>query len=427
MSEAGALPLIAAEALNRECRCVAVDLARLHDELAREFADRGLDATLLESHSHLFSALPVFVARAQLERMAEIITAVERVVAMPAFRERVLAWGPEAAAVDPGPLGVFFGYDFHLGVAGPQLIEINTNAGGAALNLALARAQRACCEEVQAIAGTADIPVLERKLFEMFRSEWRRQRGGAPLGSIAIVDDNPRDQYLYPEFLVFQRLFAGLGVEAVIADAQALQVRDGSLYAGGRVVDLVYNRVTDFGLVEPRHSALAQAWRDGAAVVTPHPRAHALYADKRNLALLTDPALLRCWGVPESTISILVSGIPRTMRVETSGADALWAARKRLFFKPAAGYGSRGSYRGDKLTRRVFEEILSGLYVAQAMVPPGERLAGTPAVPGTLKLDFRNYVYGGEVQLVAARLYQGQTTNFRTPGGGFAPVFVPGS
>jgi hypothetical protein len=27
------------------------------------------------------------------------------------------------------------------------------------------------------------------------------------------------------------------------------------------------------------------------------------------------------------------------------------------------------------------------------------------------------------VQLVCARLYQGQTTNFRTPGGGFAPVY----
>jgi hypothetical protein len=26
--------------------------------------------------------------------------------------------------------------------------------------------------------------------------------------------------------------------------------------------------------------------------------------------------------------------------------------------------------------------------------------------------------------LTAARLYQGQTTNFRTPGGGFAPVYV---
>ena len=29
-----------------------------------------------------------------------------------------------------------------------------------------------------------------------------------------------------------------------------------------------------------------------------------------------------------------------------------------------------------------------------------------------------------QIVLAAARLYQGQTTNFRTPGGGFAPVFV---
>ena len=35
----------------------------------------------------------------------------------------------------------------------------------------------------------------------------------------------------------------------------------------------------------------------------------------------------------------------------------------------------------------------------------------------------RNYVYAGRVQLLAGRLYQGQTTNFRTAGGGFAPVF----
>ncbi len=41
-----------------------------------------------------------------------------------------------------------------------------------------------------------------------------------------------------------------------------------------------------------------------------------------------------------------------------------------------------------------------------------------------LKLDLRAYVYDGRVQLTAARLYQGQTTNFRTAGGGFAPVFT---
>ena len=41
-----------------------------------------------------------------------------------------------------------------------------------------------------------------------------------------------------------------------------------------------------------------------------------------------------------------------------------------------------------------------------------------------LKIDLRNYAYRGRVQLLTARLYQGQTTNFRTPGGGFAPVLT---
>ena len=51
--------------------------------------------------------------------------------------------------------------------------------------------------------------------------------------------------------------------------------------------------------------------------------------------------------------------------------------------------------------------------------------SGRDGAAPVLKVDLRNYVYDGEVVLIAARLYQGQTTNFRTPGGGFAPVFYP--
>ena len=54
---------------------------------------------------------------------------------------------------------------------------------------------------------------------------------------------------------------------------------------------------------------------------------------------------------------------------------------------------------------------------------PSERRLLVDGVEQDLKLDLRNYVYRGVVQLVSARLYQGQTTNFRTPGGGFASVF----
>jgi len=42
----------------------------------------------------------------------------------------------------------------------------------------------------------------------------------------------------------------------------------------------------------------------------------------------------------------------------------------------------------------------------------------------SLKLDVRLYTYKGSPLLYAARVYQGQTTNFRTPGGGFAPIFI---
>ena len=66
---------------------------------------------------------------------------------------------------------------------------------------------------------------------------------------------------------------------------------------------------------------------------------------------------------------------------------------------------------------------MSGGYVAQRFAAPGER-ADVADPARMLKFDLRNYVYNGHVQLIAARLWQGQTTNFRTPGGGFAPVLT---
>jgi hypothetical protein len=89
-----------------------------------------------------------------------------------------------------------------------------------------------------------------------------------------------------------------------------------------------------------------------------------------------------------------------------------------------AGFGAKAAYRGDKLTRRVWGEILAGDFVAQALVPPGERLIEVDGLLSELKFDIRAYTYAGQVQLLAARMYAGQTTNFRTQGGGFAPVIV---
>jgi hypothetical protein len=411
--------------LNRHCHCTTLNVDALRHDLEGAAGDAALYRRLLAERPHLFSASPVFVSRVHVAHMARVIDAIEAVVELPAYREHVLTWAPPIAAIDTGTLGVFLGYDFHLTASGPQLIEINTNAGGALLNTMLARAQQACCSDTGQVAGVA---APEQAFFAMFVREWRRARGDAPLARIAIVDDTPAAQYLHPEFLLFQRLFRAHGVDALIADPAELTLRDGALWHGEHRIDLVYNRLTDFSLQEDAHAVLREAYTDGAAVVTPHPRAHALYADKRNLAALTDADLLRGWGVPAARIDLLGAHIPRTRRVEASERATLWVNRRQLFFKPATGYGSKAAYRGDKLTKRVFEDILAGEYVAQTLVPPSERylqLGASDGQPVSLKVDLRNYVYDREVQLLAARLYQGQVTNFRTAGGGFAPVFCP--
>jgi hypothetical protein len=209
----------------------------------------------------------------------------------------------------------------------------------------------------------------------------------------------------------------------VIVDGNRLRYERGQLLAEGQIIDLVYNRLVDFSFSNPEHQDLRAAYLDDAVVVTPNPRVHALYADKRNLALLSDQSVLRSWGASPQMLADL-GGVPHTVLVTSDNAQELWQARKSLFFKPAGGYGSKAVYRGDKVTKGVWADIIQGGYVAQRFAAPSERMVKLDGSPESRKTDVRLYVYNGQVLLTAARLYQGQTTNFRTPGGGFAPVFV---
>lgn len=406
--------------LNRNCFCITLDTPTLRAALEHEAGDPAFFETFIQPKAHLFSQVPVFLSAATVHEMREIAVAVETTAQLTAYKAAVLSWAPEIAWVDHGPVGALMGYDFHLGEGGPRLIEINTNAGGAFLNAFLARAQRACCAEMDIPATSQSF---EDAAFGMFQEEWLRQRGTGAPQRVAIVDDSPLEQYLYPEFVLARQVFAARGIDAVIADAGHLRYENGRLSVDGKTIDLVYNRVTDFAFDQPEHKALHEAYRDGAVVVTPNPHNHALLADKRNLSLLSNPATLEAWGV-DPEIRAELAAVPRTVLVDPANADALWKSRKGLFFKPTGGHGGKAVYRGDKLTKGVWAEIAKGEYVAQTLVRPSERMIKIDEIPQTRKMDVRLYTYDRQLLLVAARLYQGQTTNFRTPGGGFAPVFV---
>lgn len=412
-----------ADALNASCFCIGVDVDALRGWLEQDLGGRGLARPVVESHPHLFSAAPVFVSREQVNEMHQIVAAIEAVVAHPLYQAHVLAAAPAVAGHQPLAQGILQGYDFHLTAEGPRLIEVNTNAGGALLNIELIRAAHACCDAVAQLMSGPNEAVAEQRVLQMFLDEWRRARGERPLARIAIVDEHPTSQYLYPEFLLFQQLFESHGIDTVLTDPAELTFRDGRLQHPAGAVDLVYNRLTDFYFEAPGNAALRDAYLAGV-VLTPHPREHALYANKRNLALLSDATQLLAWGIDPAVVAVLRRGVPATEVVTAAAAERLWRDRDRLFFKPVSGFAGRGSYRGAKLTRKTFERILDGDYVAQALVPPGLRLHAADAEQ-PLKFDIRLYAHRGEPLMIAARLYQGQTTNFRTAGGGFAPVFYP--
>ena len=139
---------------------------------------------------------------------------------------------------------------------------------------------------------------------------------------------------------------------------------------------------------------------------------------------LGNAALLHEWGLSKPLAQQLGEVIPAMTLVDAESAETLWANRRKLFFKPVAGFGSKGAYRGDKLTKRVWSEISNGGYVAQTLAPAHQQDLQIGEETVAMKVDFRCYAYCGEVQLIVARLYRGQTTNFRTLGGGFAAVFV---
>ena len=290
--------------------------------------DIDLYRMIVEERPYLFAESAVYITDTDIQRQRQIISAIESVIALPAYREYVIAYAPDAAKFIPKAHGVFFGYDFHLSANGSQLIEINTNAGGALLNAIDARIQKTGCNPVGELSPmyTAIVNNQEQAFIEMFIEEWQAEQGRQPLRSVAIVDDNPQTQYMLPEFILFKKLFQQNNINAVICDPSELVFQNQTLWHENLRIDLVYNRLTDFGLEAATHKSLLEAYLAKAVVITPHPRAHALYADKRNLAILTDEAALLDIGVDAKTIAILLTGIAHTVKVEHDAAETLWTA-----------------------------------------------------------------------------------------------------
>jgi len=375
------------------------DPARLRDLLG---------AAALDARPHLFAEAGLTLPRSVEADVVSFARALDEALHTPGI-ERAL--GLPELPQSPRADGVCVALDFHVDADGPHLIEINSNAGGWLLVLAAARA-----------AGwpEAEVADAESAFLGQFDAAWAEAGRTGALESVVIVDRRPETQFLYPEFERFVSLARARGLRARIADSAALEVDANGVRAGAEPFDFVYWRDTDFELTAPDCAPLRAAWMNGRVVLSPDPVTFARYASKTNLTLLCDAARLRAAGLSPELADAVSSRIPETRLVRPEDADALWATRAAWFFKPCAGFGSRGAYRGDKITRRAFSEVVAGHSVAQRLVPPPRREARDGF--GPLKWDLRAFVQRGRVLAWMCRLYDGQTTNLRTPGGGIGLV-----
>ncbi|MFN3453396.1 MAG: hypothetical protein ACK41T_00450 [Pseudobdellovibrio sp.] len=286
---------------------------------------------------------------------------------------------------------VCMSYDFHLTPEkNLKLIEINTNASFLALGLSLYDFWKVNPQNKFSFS----------KLIAMFQHE--AELLGNKSMPISIMDESPTEQRLFSEFLIYQQL-----LNANILDIKDIQKIKNET--------LIYNRYTDFYLSEDKSAPVKKLYQEGCIHLTPSPWEYFLLADKQRLFDWTQQTEI---PHPKSLLKIY--------DLSSTPIDIIQTEKKNLFFKPKSSYGGKQAYKGSGISSKMLNSAIEQGFIAQEYAEPSEVDVMINNEPVKFKYDLRCYAYKDELQLVIARLYQGQTTNLKTFGGGFAVVDFTG-
>ena len=316
---------------------------------------------------------------------------------------------PQTALKNQNQDSVLMAYDFHIDHHGqPKLIEVNTNASGFLL--------------VNSLYQFQNLPYKKAKedLQKSFQAEWKKfiasgkevTKETSPQ-KVILIDESLLSQKMAVEFYMYKDFFQSMGWPFEICESQSLTTDDeGNLYTTHKEkVDFIYNRSTDFYF--ENHPHLAKAYVKGTCAISPNPREYYLLSDKNRLC---------DWFVQKDKweeLKHIQNYLPFSEALNSHNKDRIWNHRKKYFFKSQQGYSGRGVYRGANLTRKKFEELSGLKSLVQDFIPPSTIVDSTGQ---KWKVDFRVYVYEDQIQQLTARVYQGQLTNFRQPGSGYAAV-----
>ena len=311
---------------------------------------------------------------------------------------------------EPGNYGIAMSYDVHWDPKSKKLrlIEINTNAAFLFLSQFLYQSR-------EIAFPISDFSFSELK--EIVEKERRlavQERGGNPeISSISIIDAEPELQKLYVEFLVAQKFFEKKGI--------ACSIQDFKDYKPGSA-SLVYNRFTDFYFRNPNAEHLQKSFENHTDVFSPNPTEYFYLADKQRMIDWHSTEFKSRFQDFSDYQKFFSDYLPQANSFSELTKELIWSERKNYFFKPKNSYGSKSTYKGASVSRKVFEAMNSNDFLRQEYIVAPEKIFSTPEGEIRLKYDLRLYAYQDRLQMIVARLYQGQVTNLRTKYGGFAAI-----
>lgn len=312
---------------------------------------------------------------------------------------------PEAARIDPGMPSVLMGYDFHLTPDGPRLIEINNNAGGLYISEGVEKGHWLPQPEIPQLPD--DTP---SRIVAMFPPSWQ---------CIAIMDEDVRNQYMYPEMAAYAELLRANGREVFIVSPEDIHGESDGLYVDGMRLDGIYNRHTDFYLESEQLRHIRTAYANGQAMLSPSPRSYALLGDKGRMVDWWHPGLLEGCLEPHE-LQLVHNIVPEIHYLSEVGEEEAWKGRSGWVFKPAARHGGKGVLLGKSVSRKRFGEMEPSSTVMQRFVPPSTIEIDNE----TYKFDVRLFMHGEKLIAVAGRAWQGQVTNFRAEGSGWVSLTI---
>ncbi len=280
------------------------------------------------------------------------------------------------------------GFDFHLTSKGPKLIEINTNPGGL----------------VSAFHLNYDFGNnIEKKFYQIFldiiHNEFNLANLPNNLQNIAIVDNNITQQYLYPEMVYMSNILKKSNLNVVLCSPEELKLNlSNQLVYGKTIINMIYNRLTDFRLIDKQNEHIRLSVLANMTVITPHPAAYVRVSDKLLLTKINDPI------------------VPLTIEFKNYSYDYWKQNKKKYVFKPSNLYASKGVFIGKTISNKCLLSLGENTIV-QEYCQPGSSDDGT-------KYDLRVYCYKGKVICYVARHFTKNIMELSMPSSGFRKVKI---